>query len=288
MREFLIKHKLILEYVCKCFEIAALAIAIVTLHTDIETRNSEYKPRIKVEVVQEEKGITFCWNINKESKDVEFEPVLLKLSNIGNGNADNVTVEFDTVVLEKWMKELKELNPKGDYKYLSSYSEGEMKKTFSYMLKNAESSYTVKIPEIYFDYLNEIYKQINISEKQEIELSTIKMKIKCYDIQDKPLEYQYEINYMPEQKIFDMDSNFGEQKTSYKFKINEDNQSEMDIADILNIFFWALFIVVITAALIGSVIYVIQELKNKTEKLKFICNVNVKEKSSKLTEHPEI
>lgn len=81
-----------------------MAIAIGALGSDIETRNSEYKPQIEIETIQEEQTIWFEWNINEERNDVDFDTVSLKLTNVGNGNADNVTVEFDSEVLEEWIK----------------------------------------------------------------------------------------------------------------------------------------------------------------------------------------
>lgn len=135
-------------------------------------------------------------------------------------------------------------------------------------IQGTENMRILEIPNIYFICLNEIYKYVNIGEKESVELPYINVKISCYDIQENSLEYIYSIpfSFDPEGG-FEMTSNSGNQKKCLLFNVAyEDIEIKQNRLNILAISYYFISIVAFIAFVCGSGIYIYEEVKSvKTE-----------------------
>lgn len=143
-----------------------------------------------METLDGEERIQLTWNNDSTSDLPDIPQMHLKLTNIGNGNANNVSIEFDRKVLRKWQKKLKEMNPDTGLDYEAE--EKDFLIEVPYILTGKENAVTIMLPNEYLECLTQLYKWGEITGEGAFDLPNIRMTIVCEDIQGKVIRYDIE------------------------------------------------------------------------------------------------
>lgn len=174
--------------------VATLLVSIASIVTSVRqselARNSAYLPCIKVEILDNVEEIKLTWDSESTLDSSEIPQIHMRLTNIGNGNANNVRIEFDSRVLTAWQKKLEEMNPDIGLDYTIN------KKNFlvdvPYILMGKENAVTIDFPNAYLECLNQLYRWKDITNTDSFELPNIRMTIIYEDIQGKVMKYDIE------------------------------------------------------------------------------------------------
>ncbi len=188
-KRFLQRNNEIIEFLYKIATIIGLFVAILAFKDNVKTRNSAYLPCIKIDTLEKNPMIEFRWKEGEDKQKIEYPQLDLTLTNIGNGNADNVVVQFDEAVLGKWVAILSEINPDQDYSYF--LNQKNLNIEYPYVLVGNDEAKVFQVPEVYWKCLREIYAQ---KENETMELPGLNLKVLYTDIQSVPIEYSYKLN----------------------------------------------------------------------------------------------
>ena len=96
----------IIKFCCDIATVITLVITVFVLKEDIISRNSTYMPLIKVELLSSS-NVELKWDLNEEVQISEIPKITLKLTNIGNGVANKLKIDFDKNILNEWKKYMK-------------------------------------------------------------------------------------------------------------------------------------------------------------------------------------
>lgn len=181
------KYKESIELTIKIAGIVTILISVWSIREEIKTRNSEYRPFLALE--QTEKSyITIAWNENDiaEPPTVTGSLPALKLVNVGNGNAVDISIVVEENELEAWKKELSKIGQDIELDYIED--ESDLQEFCPYILIGEDNYKEINVPQVWLDYLAEICKNADF-EDSKIELPPIKFQIKYYDTQYEILDY---------------------------------------------------------------------------------------------------
>ena len=171
-KRFLQRNNEIIEFLYKIATIIGLFVAILAFKDNVKTRNSAYLPCIKIDTLEKNPMIEFRWKEGEDKQNIEYPQLDLTLTNIGNGNADNVVVQFDEAVLREWVAILSEINPDQDYSYF--LNQKNLSIEYPYVLIGNDEAKVFQVPEIYWKCLREIYAQ---KENGPMELPGLNLKV---------------------------------------------------------------------------------------------------------------
>lgn len=229
----------VIEFIYKIVTAITLLIMFITLKDNIETRNSAYLPQLEIEIEDENSSVVLKWKENTESVNEKYTQVNMKLINIGNGNANDVSIEFDEKVLEEWVSTLSQINPDRDYDYL--LENNNLKIDYSYVLVGTEEAKVFQVPSIYWECLREICIEAK-KQGEEIELPGVNFKVSCFDIQSNPIKYKYELNFINTINGA-MKSNSGDNGEIMILELQENGkQNSQNIKDMIKVLIYALAI----------------------------------------------
>lgn len=187
INQFITEYKETIGLIINILGLMTIFISIWTVKTEIATRNSEYKPFLALEQT-EVSYITVAWNEN----DIEEPPKVtgnlpkLKLVNVGNGNAVDISVVVKEKELKAWEKELSKMGQDIELNYIDDTKD--LQEFYPYILKGEENYKEINVPQIWLKYLAEICKNADF-EDSKTELPSIKFQIKYYDTQYEILDY---------------------------------------------------------------------------------------------------
>ena len=197
----------------KIATIIGLFVAILAFKDNVKTRNSAYLPCIKIDTLEKNPMIEFRWKEGEDKQNIEYPQLDLTLTNIGNGNADNVVVQFDEAVLREWVAILSEINPDQDYSYF--LNQKNLSIEYPYVLIGNDEAKVFQVPEIYWKCLREIYAQ---KENGPMELPGLNLKVLYTDIQSVPIEYSYKLNCIVAEEMA-LASSYGENGIKLMFQV---------------------------------------------------------------------
>lgn len=186
-----VRYKNIIKTGIEILGLLTLVIGVWSIREDVKTRNSEYRPFLAIEET-EKTFFTVKWN----EEELDEKPYVtgtlpkLKLVNVGNGNAVNVSIEVCKHELREWKSALAKMGYDIEKDYLEN--EEKLKEICSYVLKGTENYVEVDVPQIWLKYFAEICKWNDIKDNN-INLPFIKFKIKYYDVQYELIDYDYVI-----------------------------------------------------------------------------------------------
>ena len=212
-KRFLQRNNEIIEFLYKIATIIGLFVAILAFKDNVKTRNSAYLPCIKIDTLEKNPMIEFRWKEGEDKQNIEYPQLDLTLTNIGNGNADNVVVQFDEAVLREWVAILSEINPDQDYSYF--LNQKNLSIEYPYVLIGNDEAKVFQVPEIYWKCLREIYAQ---KENGPMELPGLNLKVLYTDIQSVPIEYSYKLNCIVAQEMA-LASSYGEHGIKLMFQV---------------------------------------------------------------------
>lgn len=212
-KRFLQRNNEIIEFLYKIATIIGLFVAILAFKDNVKTRNSAYLPCIKIDTLEKNPMIEFRWKEGEDKQNIEYPQLDLTLTNIGNGNADNVVVQFDEAVLREWVAILSEINPDQDYSYF--LNQKNLSIEYPYVLIGNDEAKVFQVPEIYWKCLREIYAQ---KENGPMELPGLNLKVLYTDIQSVPIEYSYKLNCIVAEEIA-LASSYGENGIKLMFQV---------------------------------------------------------------------
>lgn len=188
------------QYISVIALLVSIFAIIVSFREGELARNSTYLPKIKVETLDSEEKIQLTWNNDPMSDSQDIPQMHLKLTNIGNGNANNVAIIFDNKVLGKWQKKLKEMNPDIGSDYM--VDEENFLIEVPYILMGKENAVTVMFPNAYLECLSQLYKWKEITDEDAFELPNIRMTVVYEDIQGKVISYDIECISELEENVY--------------------------------------------------------------------------------------
>lgn len=212
-KRFLQRNNEIIEFLYKIATIIGLFVAILAFKDNVKTRNSAYLPCIKIDTLEKNPMIEFRWKEGENKQNIEYPQLDLTLTNIGNGNADNVVVQFDEAVLREWVAILSEINPDQDYSYF--LNQKNLSIEYPYVLIGNDEAKVFQVPEIYWKCLREIYAQ---KENGPMELPGLNLKVLYTDIQSVPIEYSYKLNCIVAEEMA-LASSYGENGIKLMFQV---------------------------------------------------------------------
>lgn len=212
-KRFLQRNNEIIEFLYKIATIIGLFVAILAFKDNVKTRNSAYLPCIKIDTLEKNPMIEFRWKEGEDKQNIEYPQLDLTLTNIGNGNADNVVVQFDEAVLREWVAILSEINPDQDYSYF--LNQKNLSIEYPYVLIGNDEAKVFQVPEIYWKCLREIYAQ---KENGPMELPGLNLKVLYTDIQSVPIEYSYKLNCIVAEEMA-LASSYGENGIKLMFQV---------------------------------------------------------------------
>lgn len=212
-KRFLQRNNEIIECLYKIATIIGLFVAILAFKDNVKTRNSAYLPCIKIDTLEKNPIIEFRWKEGEDKQNIEYPQLDLTLTNIGNGNADNVVVQFDEAVLREWVAILSEINPDQDYSYF--LNQKNLSIEYPYVLIGNDEAKVFQVPEIYWKCLREIYAQ---KENGPMELPGLNLKVLYTDIQSVPIEYSYKLNCIVAEEMA-LASSYGENGIKLMFQV---------------------------------------------------------------------
>ena len=212
-KRFLQRNNEIIEFLYKISTIIGLFVAILAFKDNVKTRNSAYLPCIKIDTLEKNPMIEFRWKEGEDKQNIEYPQLDLTLTNIGNGNADNVVVQFDEAVLREWVAILSEINPDQDYSYF--LNQKNLSIEYPYVLIGNDEAKVFQVPEIYWKCLREIYAQ---KENGPMELPGLNLKVLYTDIQSVPIEYSYKLNCIVAEEMA-LASSYGENGIKLMFQV---------------------------------------------------------------------
>lgn len=212
-KRFLQRNNEIIEFLYKIATIIGLFVAILAFKDNVKTRNSAYLPCIKIDTLEKNPMIEFRWKEGEDKQNIEYPQLDLTLTNIGNGNADNVVVQFDEAVLREWVAILSEINPDQDYSYF--LNQKNLSIEYPYVLIDNDEAKVFQVPEIYWKCLREIYAQ---KENGPMELPGLNLKVLYTDIQSVPIEYSYKLNCIVAEEMA-LASSYGENGIKLMFQV---------------------------------------------------------------------
>ena len=210
-KRFLQRNNEIIEFLYKIATIIGLFVAILAFKDNVKTRNSAYLPCIKIDTLEKNPMIEFRWKEGEDKQNIEYPQLDLTLTNIGNGNADNVVVQFDEAVLREWVAILSEINP--DHSYF--LNQKNLSIEYPYVLIGNDEAKVFQVPEIYWKCLREIYAQ---KENGPMELPGLNLKVLYTDIQSVPIEYSYKLNCIVAEEMA-LASSYGENGIKLMFQV---------------------------------------------------------------------
>lgn len=212
-KRFLQRNNEIIEFLYKIATIIGLFVAILAFKDNVKTRNSAYLPCIKIDTLEKNPMIEFRWKEGEDKQNIEYPQLDLTLTNIGNGNADNVVVQFDEAVLREWVAILSEINPDQDYSYF--LNQKNLSIEYPYVLIGNDEAKVFQVLEIYWKCLREIYAQ---KENGPMELPGLNLKVLYTDIQSVPIEYSYKLNCIVAEEMA-LASSYGENGIKLMFQV---------------------------------------------------------------------
>ncbi len=212
-KRFLQRNNEIIEFLYKIATIIGLFVAILAFKDNVKTRNSAYLPCIKIDTLEKNPMIKFRWKEGEDKQNIEYPQLDLTLTNIGNGNADNVVVQFDEAVLREWVAILSEINPDQDYSYF--LNQKNLSIEYPYVLIGNDEAKVFQVPEIYWKCLREIYAQ---KENGPMELPGLNLKVLYTDIQSVSIEYSYKLNCIVAEEMA-LASSYGENGIKLMFQV---------------------------------------------------------------------
>ncbi|RHT19036.1 hypothetical protein [Clostridium sp. AM33-3] len=212
-KRFLQRNNEIIEFLYKIATIIGLFVAILAFKDNVKTRNSAYLPCIKIDTLEKNPMIEFRWKEGEDKQNIEYSQLDLTLTNIGNGNADNVVVQFDEAVLREWVAILSEINPDQDYSYF--LNQKNLSIEYPYVLIGNDEVKVFQVPEIYWKCLREIYAQ---KGNGPMELPGLNLKVLYTDIQSVPIEYSYKLNCIVAEEMA-LASSYGENGIKLMFQV---------------------------------------------------------------------
>lgn len=180
----------IIKFCCDIATVITLVITVFVLKEDIISRNSTYMPLIKVELLSSS-NVELKWDLNEEVQISEIPKITLKLTNIGNGVANKLKIDFDKNILNEWKKELLEIYPNPQKKYDFLFDERGLTVEYSYLPNDLNKYIEVDVPAQYMKCLREIYRWNTRENRKEITLPIPCFKITYYDVQGRSIKYEY-------------------------------------------------------------------------------------------------
>lgn len=196
--------------------IISTIIAVISLTDSIITRNSSHLPYLKVESVDENPRIVYYWNENGNIISEDFSHLNLKITNIGNGNANNVSIEFNEKVLQEWEEKIQSIDKQ--VSYVSKLDNETLNIKYPYILMGTDDEKTFQIPSVYWKCLREMYTKHR--GNGGISIPPLSFNIQFSDIQNITINYNYEIKEVGTSEIA-MDSGTGIKGVSVAFQIQE-------------------------------------------------------------------
>lgn len=175
-----------LDYIVKIAEIMTLIVAIIALCQNTISRNSAFKPLIYVETLENE-SISFEWNTKEPIKLDKVPQLNLRLTNIGNGNANMVNVRFKNKNINAWIKELRKMNPNSHYTEVKD----DIQISIPYILQGVDNCQEIKMPTLYLECLNEMLKVSDESNISKFSVPALSFELNYEDIQGKTVTYKY-------------------------------------------------------------------------------------------------
>lgn len=254
-KRFLQRNNEIIEFLYKIATIIGLFVAILAFKDNVKTRNSAYLPCIKIDTLEKNPMIEFRWKEGEDKQNIEYPQLDLTLTNIGNGNADNVVVQFDEAVLREWVAILSEINPDQDYSYF--LNQKNLSIEYPYVLIGNDEAKVFQVPEIYWKCLREIYAQ---KENGPMELPGLNLKVLYTDIQSVPIEYSYKLNCIVAEEMA-LASSYGENGIKLMFQVQRTvGQNRVGIITEINTL---VYIVAISLQVTGALLLLLFSVSTK-------------------------
>ena len=254
-KRFLQRNNEIIEFLYKIATIIGLFVAILAFKDNVKTRNSAYLPCIKIDTLEKNPMIEFRWKEGEDKQNIEYQQLDLTLTNIGNGNADNVVVQFDEAVLREWVAILSEINPDQDYSYF--LNQKNLSIEYPYVLIGNDEAKVFQVPEIYWKCLREIYAQ---KENGPMELPGLNLKVLYTDIQSVPIEYSYKLNCIVAEEMA-LASSYGENGIKLMFQVQRTvGQNRVGIITEINTL---VYIVAISLQVTGALLLLLFSVSTK-------------------------